>query len=166
MICELCGKEYPSLRSTKVEGSVLMVCAACSRFGEGVPDKTRTQGDPSAAPVVERLANREKRMQEKDIYAEAGEEMLVDDYHARVRRRRESLGLSQEDLAKKLNERKSIIQKIEAGDISPDDKLAKKLEGVLGIKLKEKVAPLGVSQVKKSESRGLTLGDLIKIEKD
>ena len=34
----------------------------------------------------------------------------------------------------------------------------------LGIKLKEKVAPLGVSQVKKGESKGITLGDLIKFE--
>jgi putative transcription factor len=165
MLCELCGKDYPSLRSTKIEGSVLMVCGACSRFGEGV-QQPRAPGDAAAAPAAERLAMREKRMQEKDIYAEAGEAMLVEDFSVRIRKRRESLGLSQEDLAKKLNERKSIIQKLENGDISPDDKLSKKLEGALGIKLKEKVAPQGVSQVKKSESRGMTLGDLIKFEKD
>ncbi len=165
MLCELCGKEYPSLRSTKIEGSVLMVCGACSRFGEGVPQQ-RAQGDAVMAPVAERLANREKRMQEKDIYASAGEEMAVDDLGLRVRKKREALGMSQDDLAKKLNERKSIIQKIEGGDMTPDDKLAKKLEGALGLKLKEKVAPLGVSQVKKSESKGMTLGDLIKFEKE
>jgi len=167
MLCELCGKEYPTLRSTKIEGSVLMVCGACSRFGEGVVVQQRPSGDGAVlAPVADRLAAREKRMQEKDIYVTAGEEMLVDEFHVRIRRKREALGLSQDDLAKKLNERKSIIQKIEAGDMSPDDKLAKKLEGALGIKLKEKVAPLGVSQVKKGESKGMTLGDLIKYEKE
>jgi putative transcription factor len=166
MLCELCGREYPTLRSTKVEGSVLMVCGACARFGEGVAVQQREGDSSAAAPLVERLALREKRMQEKDIYESAGGEMLVEDFPQRIKRKRESLGMSQDDLAKKLNERRSIIQKLETGDMTPDDKLAKKLEGALGIKLKEKVAPSGVSQVKKSESRGLTLGDLIKFEKD
>lgn len=164
MICELCGKEYPTLRSVRIEGSVLMVCGSCSRFGEGVVQRPKP-GEAPPTPVVERLVQREKRMQEKDVLADSGE-VLVEDYPRRIKRKREQLGWSQDDLAKKLNERKSIIQKIETGDYTPDDKLTKKLEGALGLKLREKVVASGTSQVRRTESRGLTLGDLIKIEKD
>jgi putative transcription factor len=164
LLCEMCGKEYPTLRSVKVEGTVLMVCASCSRFGEGVQPQQRQQEAPT--PVVERLVLREKRMQERDIYQSAGEEVIVEDFPLRVRQRRESLGWSQEELAKRLNERKSIIQKVETGTMTPGDKLVKKLEGTLGIRLKEKVASLGVSQVKRGESRGVTLGDLVSFEKE
>lgn len=164
MICELCGNEFPTLRTVKIEGSVLMVCSACSRFGEGVQPKPK-QGETPPTPVAERLVMREKRMKEKDVLVDAGD-ALVEDFSRRIKQRRESLGWSQDELAKRLNERKSIIQKVETGDYTPDDKLTRKLEGALGLKLKEKVAPAGASQVWRTESRGLTLGDLIKTEKE
>ncbi len=63
MICELCGEDFPTLRSVKIEGSVLMVCGGCSRFGEGVQQKPK-QGETPPTVVAERLVMREKRMQE------------------------------------------------------------------------------------------------------
>ncbi|MEW5937295.1 MAG: multiprotein bridging factor aMBF1 [Candidatus Thermoplasmatota archaeon] len=161
MICELCGKDVSRLRPVRIEGSVLSVCTACVRFGEGVKIEGRKESAPS--PVATRLEMRERRMRERDIY-EHEEYDLVPDFPALVRKRREGLGLSQEDLGRKLNERKSVIQKLEAGDIHPDDKLVAKLEKVLGISLREKRA-LGRVQSAPREDRGLTLGDLIRYER-
>ena len=67
---------------------------------------------------------------------------------------------SQEDLAKKLNERKSVIAKLESKTMYPDDNLTKKLERTLGIKLIEAAEAVQVDS--KANSRGMTLGDYIR----
>ena len=36
--CEMCGKGVISPKSMKIEGAVLQVCQACSRFGVETPD--------------------------------------------------------------------------------------------------------------------------------
>ena len=46
---------------------------------------------------------------------------LATDYDDRVRKARESEGLSQSDLANELNEKASLIRKIERGDTLPSD---------------------------------------------
>jgi putative transcription factor len=71
----------------------------------------------------------------------------------------------QETLAAKINEKTSVINKLERGDMRPDDLLVKKLENELGITLKEKV-PIIKSESKAAGSKELTLGDLIKMKKE
>jgi putative transcription factor len=70
--------------------------------------------------------------------------------------------MSQKDLAMKINEKLGLIQKIETGDMKPDEKLIVKLHKELGIILKEKVTEIPVA--KATGSRSLTLADLIKIK--
>ncbi|PSQ20488.1 TIGR00270 family protein [Halobacteriales archaeon QS_9_67_15] len=60
---------------------------------------------------------------------------LAQDYDETVRTARESAGLSQEDLARKLNEKASLIRKIERGDTLPSDEIRAKLESELGVDL-------------------------------
>ncbi|MCJ7562337.1 MAG: helix-turn-helix domain-containing protein, partial [Thermoplasmata archaeon] len=88
---------------------------------------------------------------------------LVDDYTERIRDARQGKGLSQKDLAARLNERVTIISKIETGDMRPDEKLIVKLQKELGIVLKEKVST--VVAAKESGPKTLTLADLIKMQK-
>lgn len=161
MICELCGRDVAHLRQVRIEGSVLSVCTGCVRFGEGVKSEERKDAAPST--VIERLEMRERRMKERDIY-DLEEYDLVPDFPARIRRRREGIGLSQEDLGMKLNERRSVIQKLETGQMRPDDKLVAKLENVLGISLREK-RRTGTVQSAPKDSEVLTLGDLIRYER-
>ena len=160
MICEMCGKEVPFLKTVDVEGSRLQVCGSCSKFGTVAPSP-KEKGD---VPVVAaRLEQREKRLKERDVFEGMTLE-LVDDYPDRIRKARQQHGWSQEELGKMLNEKKSVVAKLESGDIRPDEKLVKKLEGSLGIRLMEPVKNVQIN-VGGGGGKGLTLGDFLKIEK-
>jgi putative transcription factor len=86
---------------------------------------------------------------------------VAGDYDARIRQARESRSWSQEDLAKELNEKASLIRKIERGDILPSDDVREKLERELDISLVE-----GVDDDEEEWSSGssttTTLGDVVK----
>jgi len=88
---------------------------------------------------------------------------LVEDYGDKVRQAREKIGLSHEDLGKKLNERVSLLKKIETGKMTPDNRLATKLEHILKVKLIVPASAEKIPQTKipRTESRELTLGDLL-----
>lgn len=163
MLCEMCGKQVTFCKKVTIEGVQLEVCSECARFG-----KEQKQAAPAkpAAPkpiIAQRLEVRERRGKPKDILEGIDREELVDDYSKRVRDARSSKGMSQKELAAKLNEKLNLIAKVELGDIRPDEKLIAKLQKELGIVLKEQVAT--VLAAKESKGRTLTLADLIRIEK-
>lgn len=160
MNCELCGRDLPHLKKALIEGSEMMVCPTCSRYGLEVKEKPKKSPLPSN--VLDRLERREKRMREKDVFEEITWE-LVDDYPKRIRDARLRMNLTPEELGRKINEKKSIISKLESGSLRPDEALIKKLEKALDIKLKEKIA--AESKVYHAQKKPLTLGDLIRIEK-
>lgn len=62
-------------------------------------------------------------------------ETLADDYPDRIRSAREERGLSQEELAGQLNEKASLIRKLERGDMQPNDAIQRKIERKLDISL-------------------------------
>ena len=63
--------------------------------------------------------------------------ILIEGYHRVIKKARERRGLSQEELAKLVGEKTSTIKRIEAGKLTPTDRLVKDLERVLKIKLRE-----------------------------
>ena len=169
MICELCGKESECTKLVFIEGSQLRVCKECTKFGEGETSggkgvSKRTESAPSRAMVTERLQARERRMRTKDVYQEETQEELVSDFPKRIREARSAKGLKQEELAAKINERVSVIAKLETGTMRPDDQLIKKLEHELGIKITEKVT-LMKPESNSGQGKTLTLGDMIKVKK-
>lgn len=147
MLCEMCGKETGIIKKIDVEGSILSVCSNCSRFGKAYqtePGSVRSSQvskseATSASSVEDRLAQRQKRMQSRDIFSESSSRELVEDYHRVIQQARMAMGLNQEELARKLNERKSIITKLETKSIKPDNKLIRKLEKTLKIDLMENI---------------------------
>ena len=160
MICELCGADVPRTKNVAIESTVLAVCNDCAKFGDEVSTPVVRRG--STPPVIaQRLEARKRRLTPRDVYAEAGTEELAEDFPQRIRQAREARGWKQADLGAKLNEKVSVIAKLESGAISPGDALVRKLEHELGIKLKEKVEPIAMK--KQSASGALTLGDLIKM---
>ena len=152
MNCDMCGKETGLLKAI-VEGTQLKVCPDCSKFGRVI--------GRIAEPISEK---KKKQVEEK----EAGPEIvegIISDYPAKVKNARESAGLKQEELAKKLNEKESVIHKIETGHYEPNLALARKLEKFLKIALVESYEIEKEEKAKTSSEGPLTIGDLIKMKK-
>ncbi len=120
--------------------------------------RTATTRSPARRGGVDKLAERYE---------------VVPDYAERVRRARERLGLSQEELAIRVKERVNVIKRIEAGTLVPTVDLARRLEKVLGVKLLEPVVEedveLGAGGAGGRRRRGefeLTLGDIVEIREE
>jgi len=163
--CEVCGCRIGDKPfNVMIEGARLTVCGECAKHGKICYD------EPKPKPVFARskTAPVRLRVQPKlqlppiDTSVEISE-----DFGSKIRKAREKLGLSHEDLGKRINEKVSLLRKIETGKIAPSDKLAATLEHALKIKLivpakEEKVPQAKISQ---KPSRELTLGDLIQQER-
>jgi putative transcription factor len=90
---------------------------------------------------------------------------LTANYANEIRVAREKLCLTHEELGKKINEKASVLRNLEGGKMEPNNQLAQKLEHMLKIKLLVPISEEKVSQLPKSANQELTLGDLIKIDK-
>lgn len=162
MICELCGKDVTFHRKVTIEGVQLEVCTECAKFG--VEAKKDVPKEEAPMPIVaQRLESRERRGKPKDVYDAGGQEELVDDLGKRIRDARSKRGMTHKELAMKINEKATVLSKIETGEMRPDDKLLKKLEKELGIKLKEKVPETLAG--KESKSASMSLADHIRMQK-
>lgn len=146
--CELCGKVGNNLSKTLIEGVELNVCRDCSNFGKVL---NTSRNDIPKKKLVE------AQTQDEKIH------LLSENYNEIIKKRRESLGLTQKDFAKKINEKESILHKIETGTFEPSLSLAKKLEKFLGIKLIEDYLEEHEKPKSKKE-KGFTLGDFIKVK--
>ncbi|MEE8167822.1 MAG: multiprotein bridging factor aMBF1 [Candidatus Hydrothermarchaeales archaeon] len=151
MECEICGKSIERAVSVKIEGTLMRTCGACSKLGELKEERK------SFIPRSKTF----KRPVAVDAKAEVD---FVEGYPELIRCAREKRNLTQEELGKLINERASVIARLEAGRMMPDLKLTKKLERVLGIKIldKSEAEPVKAGEATRGE---LTIGDVIKIKK-
>ncbi|MEM4695941.1 MAG: multiprotein bridging factor aMBF1 [Desulfurococcaceae archaeon] len=167
--CELCGK--PVVKSDAkyiyVDGAYLHVCINCYNKFKG---KNVSEG------VIEKHDSVKTRpiglQKEIDLYRKNNRPVLgdeyevVEDYANRIREARERIGWSQEALASKLKVSVSLIKRFESGRLKPGIELARRIERILGVKLLE---PVVDEELEHRSSRGddsLTIGDLIKLDKD
>ncbi|MFB6155091.1 MAG: multiprotein bridging factor aMBF1 [Haloferacaceae archaeon] len=167
--CEMCGAERASLTTTKVEGAELQLCDDCKEFGTEVRtrDSSSTSTKYSTSSSSGKSSNSgpnsssggSSRSRRRDMFDDMDE--LAADYDKTIRQAREQRGLSQEDLADELNEKTSLIRKLERGDILPSDAVRKKLERKLDISL---VEGEDVEDTEWSSETGTTttLGDVVK----
>lgn len=89
-------------------------------------------------------------------------DVLADDYPERIREAREDEGLSQEQLAEQLNEKASLIRKLERGDMQPNDQIQRKLERKLDIALTESSGTDDSDWENDISPSTTTLGDVVK----
>ncbi len=150
--CDLCGKIEDGLNRTLIEGVELSVCPACSKFGKVI------------APVKRYTPKEQHRMAEKAESREEKIELLVEDYSGIIKKKRESMGLTQKDFANRINEKETTIHRIETSELEPSLALAKKLERLLGVKLVEEHLEKS-GGFRKPKEEGFTLGDFIKLKK-
>jgi len=90
---------------------------------------------------------------------------LAENYPQIIQKGRKKHGLSQEDLAMKVKERLSIMQKIELGKMVPNMRLAKALEHVLRIKLLVPSSEPPPPKPTASGGKEVTLADIAIIRK-
>ncbi|MCI4373630.1 MAG: multiprotein bridging factor aMBF1 [Thermoplasmata archaeon] len=145
MLCEMCGNEVETTSRVRVEGTVLALCSNCSKFGT-ILDPPPTAASPERASVrpgtpATRVQATGRRLEERDLYTEIGELELAPDWARRVRVAREAVAWTPDELAKKLNEKKSVVLKLESGGFHPPDQLVRKLEHLLRIRLRADPEP-------------------------
>ncbi|MBR2666076.1 multiprotein bridging factor aMBF1 [Methanobrevibacter sp.] len=162
MECEICGKPVPENNPIRaeIEGSVMVVCKECSKLGT-------VQKAPPKPKYVKQNKGKKPANTRKRNYSRNDEpsEELIEDFSFEVRKAREAKDWSREDLGRKINERVSVITRIETGKMTPDTKLTKKLEKALNIKLLEKVDNVDLNQFINSSSGERTLGNIMKIKR-
>ncbi len=85
---------------------------------------------------------------------------LVEGYGSKVRQARERLGLSHEELGRRIGEKASVLKRVEAERLVPDQGLTVKLEHVLRIKLLVPISEPKVQLTSMHQPRKATLGEV------
>lgn len=167
MRCEVCGRQiYGKPYKVVIEGAKLTVCNQCSKYGTTTWQDTRPKAitkKTKASPLTARVQS----IKTSETMVKTEKE-LVENYDAVIRQARERLGLSHEELGKKISEKVSVLRKIETRKMTPDNVLATKLEHVLKVKLLVTTPEDKTQKIKMPQtiSREVTLGDLIKLDDD
>ena len=149
----MCGKKG-QMYNVEIEGARIVACESCAGHGKKI-NKIIVQEPKKEKP------KREQAIQEKE---EEPVIIVVENYNVLIKNKREKLGLKQEELAKAINEKESLIQQIETKKIEPDTKTAEKLEKKLNIKLLELYKPPVITKNNSKEKEPVTLGDMIQIK--
>ena len=121
---------------------IITVCEDCVKFGEEIKP-----------PEITRMRKQLPKIEET-------EEILKPNFNEIIRNSRERMKLKQGDFAKKLNEKISVIKRIEDG-WEPTPNLMSKIEKFFNIKLTGK--PEEKISEKKTDKKKLTVGDVVEI---
>jgi putative transcription factor len=157
MQCEVCGGEIRGKPvEVVVEGSEIKVCQKCKRFGMEV-EKWKPYRR-KISPEKKTLVMRKRSTPKIEIIEE-----VIPDFNMIIKRERERRNWTQEKFAKKINEKVSLIGKIERGEMVPEPKVLKKIEQLFNIKLTERIRDIEISP--KGKEISPTLGDIAVIRK-
>ena len=124
------------------------VCKRCSQFG-------KTIAQPVQAKPVQ--LTRPKPVEETKI------QTIVPNCATLIKKAREDSGLKQEEFAKSISEKTSLVHNLESGRFKPPIELARKLERFLKITLVEQYEEKKEAGVRKG-GEGLTIGDVIDLK--
>jgi putative transcription factor len=149
--CDMCGKSDAGFRAL-VEGVELTVCEKCSKFGKIL-----------VAPriVQQRSSNYSHSLKKEDAELL---EFVMDDASSKIKAKREQLKLTQQEFAKMVGEKESLIHHIELDASHLSLEVAKRLERMLHITLVERAKEALVQKTSK-KPEAFTLGDYIRIKK-
>ncbi len=121
--CEICGTEIKGEAQYIIIGSSkLFVCKSCARYGTIVVDK---KTKPKS-----RVKSESRLYEQMDHEIEEG---MEEGYGRRIKEAREKAGLKQAELAKRINEKQSLLRKIENEEIIPGKEVMRKINRVLNL---------------------------------
>jgi putative transcription factor len=163
--CPICGSIiWGKGQRVIIEGAKITVCHNCAQHGIKIQK-------PPKSVQVKRTYSQDRRSSPKRKIINRGlkdDLELIPDYAKKIRNKRNSLGLNQDQFAQKLNEKPSLLRRIETGKVEPNIKLAKKIEEVYKIKILKKTdeieADLQNNKYMK-KTTGSALGDIAFIKR-
>lgn len=183
MSCEMCGAFVgPDLVESKVDNVRMLLCRECSKFGTKVSSKPQGTIDdseesevtfvksnpggkgPSVSHVKVKTGVQQQPITRRKRYRDSldSDQVLVEDYGAVIKNARKAKGFSLEDFAQMINEKLSLMQKIEKSEFNPPHNLIVKIERKLDLSLREEAsAPIYSS----TSAKSATLGDVVKLKK-
>jgi putative transcription factor len=172
--CEVCGREIIGKpHRVIIEGAKMITCSECASLGSDywIPEtKTLQKGKPlrsgeaAKTPAVTKSASPTKSSAQTIGFSEGIE--IVEGFGSIIKRAREKLNLTPEDLGKKIGEKESVIKRIESEKIVPDIKLAMKIERALKIKILSKsVEPETSKSIAMPKyDKAVTLGEIVHLK--
>lgn len=146
-LCEMCGRES-QLLTANVEGVEMNLCPGCSRYGSVKKQTTNRVFTPS-----------------RRVKKDEPQFRVVRNYSNLLKSSREKKGLSQEEFAKFLQEKVSIVAKWESGKLRPSVGAARRLGRLLDLNLVESETTEVFEKKKSRHNDYFTLGDFIKARK-
>jgi len=150
--CAICGKETNKLFKAIVEGSIQEVCESCLQYGQKIQEPVVRESSIPRRSVPLKIQNQDLEQ----------ETFLIENYGRLVQEKRKNMGLDRKEFANKINEKESIIRRIESQEMRPNKALLQKLERFLNINLQEKYEKKKFTS--KPTKGELTIGDVIEIE--
>ena len=164
-MCPICGGIiWGKGQRVLIEEAKITVCQNCAQHGIKIRENISKSFKKKA--LLSTKASQPKRNINKNLVVNEIE--IVPEYAKTIRNSRNSLGLNQDQFAQKLNEKPSLLRRIEAGKVEPTIELAKKIEKVYNIKLLQK-GDGNDKSVKDSKymkkSTAASLGDIAFIKK-
>jgi len=161
--CPICGSViWGKGQKVLLEGAKITVCDVCAKHGKKIaspksPSQFKPSGNFRQRKPLQRSSSKTTGLIEME---------LVSDYARKIRSVRNANKLTQEQFAQKINEKPSLLRRIEAGKAEPTIKLAKKIEKFYKIKLLKKADEIEVDTRKyMKKATGSSLGDIAFIKK-
>jgi len=112
-----------------IGSSKLQVCRACARHGTSVVEDKKAKTTLGGEPM--QLVKAKRRLYEQmDIAIEEGMG-IGEEYGRKIKEAREKAGLKQAELARRINEKQSLLRRIENEEIIPSEEVWGKIERVL-----------------------------------
>jgi uncharacterized protein (TIGR00270 family) len=161
--CPICGSLiWGKGVKVLIEGAKMTVCQACAQHGEKIIKRQQSQFKPSK-PKTHFSSSTPRYRKEVNEDLE-----IVEDYDKRIRKVRQKLNLNQDQFANKLNEKPSLLRRIESRKAKPTIKLAQKIERVyeiILIKTSENIDSTPQLNEYMKKKTGSSLGDIAFIKK-
>ena len=161
--CPICGGIIWKGQKVLIEGAKITVCQNCAKEGKIITES------PKRRYLIKEIKTKSSKPTKLYREAEKFEKVeIVSNYAQLIHKARTRNSLNQDQFAQKLNEKPSLMRRIEAGKVEPTLELAKKIEKVYQIKLVKETSSLEPSAQDSKymkKSSGSTLGDIAFIKK-
>ena len=160
--CPICDGVIWKGNRIIIEGTKLTVCDSCAQHGKKIERKNVLSYSKQQYSIKNKSVHKIPA-KKRDVIENIE---FVPDYAARIRKIRTLNRLNQDQFAQKLNEKPSLIRRIESGKVEPTIKLAKKIEKVYNITLLRKPDEIEINTKNYMRKKGSSsLGDLAFVKK-